>query len=134
MFESTINWLAVLVTAVAYMAVGALWYGPLFQKPWMRLTDTNEQDAKAGAGKAYAMMFVVAFITSYILAHFVDYTQATSFIDGAITGFWLCLGFQATIMLNGVIFEKKPFQLYLINVGYNLVMLLIGGGILAVWQ
>ena len=28
------NWLAVLVSALAFFAIGWVWYGPLFSKPW----------------------------------------------------------------------------------------------------
>jgi len=134
MLEMEINWLAVLATTVGYMIVGALWYGPFFQKPWMQLTGVTEELAKAGAGKAYAMMFIVALISVIVLAMFVLTVNAETFVEGMVIGFWIWLGFQATIMMNGVIFEKKPFKLYMINVGYNLVMLLISGGVLANWK
>ena len=32
---SYINWLHVLVAAIAYFALGAIWYSFLFQKPWV---------------------------------------------------------------------------------------------------
>jgi hypothetical protein len=31
-----VNWLAILVAALAGLAVGGIWYGPLFGKAWMR--------------------------------------------------------------------------------------------------
>jgi len=33
-----VNWLAVIVAAIAPFVVGSLWYGPLFMKPWSALT------------------------------------------------------------------------------------------------
>ena len=36
-----VNWLAVVVAALAPFAIGSLWYGPLFVKPWMALTGIN---------------------------------------------------------------------------------------------
>ncbi|MBK8887589.1 MAG: DUF1761 family protein [Saprospiraceae bacterium] len=32
----TFNWLAILGSGLVPMAVGALWYGPLFGKLWMK--------------------------------------------------------------------------------------------------
>lgn len=134
MLQADINWLAALVTTLSYMVVGALWYGPLFQKPWMRLSGMTEESVKTGAGKAYAMMLIVAFVSVMVLAMLVKTLGAETFVDGMMVGFWIWLGFQATVMLNAVIFEKKPFPLYLLNAGYNLVAILIAGGILAVWM
>lgn len=134
MFVTEFNWLAILVSAVAFMAVGAFWYGPLFQKPWMRMTGITEESAKAGAGKAYASMFVVAVISVIVLAVFINTLEADSFVEGMLVGLLIWVGFVATVMLNPVIFEKRPFALFLLNSGYNLVVLLVAGGILAVWQ
>jgi uncharacterized protein DUF1761 len=33
-----VNWLAVVVAAIAPFVIGSLWYGPLFMKPWSALT------------------------------------------------------------------------------------------------
>ena len=32
---AALNWWAILVATVAAFALGGLWYGPLFGKPWM---------------------------------------------------------------------------------------------------
>jgi len=134
MFETSVNWLAVLVTGLGYMVIGGLWYGPLFQKPWMRLANVNEADAKAGAGKAYVMMFIVALVSVFVLAMFVNAIGADTFGEGMLVGLLIWVGFVGTVLLNGVIFEKRPFALYVLNSGYNLVTLLVAGGVLAIWS
>lgn len=48
-------------------------------------------------------------------------------------GFWAWLGFVATIMLGMTLWEGKPFRLYLLNAGYQLLNLLVMGAILAAW-
>ncbi|MFA6908439.1 MAG: DUF1761 domain-containing protein [Patescibacteria group bacterium] len=134
MFETSVNWLAVLVTGLGYMVIGGLWYGPLFQKPWMRLANVSEADAKAGAGKAYVMMFIVALVSVFVLAMFVNAIGADTFDEGMLVGLLIWVGFVGTVLLNGVIFEKRPFALYVLNSGYNLVTLLVAGGVLAIWS
>ena len=133
----SINYLAVLVAAIASIAVGFLWYGQLFGKVWMQLMafDKKKIDAakKKGMGKTYALGFLSTLIMSYILAHFVDYTQSKTFVDGAIAGIWLWLGFIATVQIGSVLWEGKPVKLYVINTLHYLVTLIIMGGILAVW-
>ena len=110
--EPVINSLAVLVAAIVSMAIGALWYSPLlFAKQWMRLsgmTDTKIKQAKAkGMAGSYLLAFAGCLVTAYVLAHVVDYTDATSFALGIQTGFWIWLGFSATTTLRTVLEEGK---------------------------
>ena len=72
--EVPINYLAVLVAAIANMVIGSFWYSPKgFGKQWMALsgiTPTNIDAAKAkGMQKTYAIAFVGSLLMSYILSH-----------------------------------------------------------------
>lgn len=137
MVQLVINYVAVLVAAIVSMVLGALWYSPLlFAKPWMRLSQMTEQkikQAKKGMTLAYVLAFLGCFVTAFVLAHFVDYTQATTFAMGMQTGFWIWLGFLATTTLSMVLWEGKSWALWVLNNGHLLVNLLVMGGILAVW-
>ena len=135
--QASINYLAVLAAAVVSIILGFLWYGPLFGKQWMQLMGiTNKQmkeGSKKGMSKTYAIMVVSTLLTSYILAHFVDYMQASSMMDGIVLGFWIWLGFIATVQIGSVLWEQKPVKLYFINTLHTLVNLAVMGAILAVW-
>lgn len=133
----TINYLAVIVTAAANFVLGGLWYSPiLFGKKWMALMNVTEEDIKkkGGAGKAYASTLVGALLMASILAYFIGHVDATTAGGGARIGFYAWLGFVATTSLANTMFESRPFGLFLINAGYNLVSLVIMGIILAVWR
>jgi hypothetical protein len=134
-----INYPAVVVSALAYWALGALWYSPLlFARPFVALMRwTPEQLAAAeaqGAGAQIVVALVTSLLLAYVLAHFVKFTGAETVKSGALTGFWLWLGFVATSNLETVLFESRPVGLYLINNGYHLVGLLGMGALLAVWR
>lgn len=135
----SINYLAVLISAIVQQALGAFWYSPSgFGKQWMALMGIDDVKAKTmkdqgGMGQRYAMAFVGALIMMYALAWFIDAAGATTFMQGALTGFWLWLGFLATSMMGSVLWENKPPKLYFINSGYYLVSLILNGGVLAVW-
>lgn len=138
MAEIVLNHLAVVVAAVIHMALGMLWYSPaLFGKAWIKLvgmTDKEMKEAKKkGMGKTMVVAFVASLVLMYVLAAFVDLVSSTTFALGAQTGAWAWLGFIATVMLNSVLWEKKPVKLYLINVSYYLVSLVVMGGLLAAW-
>jgi len=132
-----VNYWAVLVAAIAQMIIGALWYSPvLFGKQWMsmmNLTEESMKSKKKEAQRGYVLMFVLAVVMCYVLANVVVYAKATTMLDGMLTGFWLWLGFIATVTLGGFLWEGKPFKLYLLNVTYWLVTLVVTSAILAVW-
>src|SRR3989337_3239270 len=58
--EVSVNYLAVVVAAVASMIIGAIWYSPrVFGKMWMRLTgNTMGQTAGQSAGRGYLVTFI----------------------------------------------------------------------------
>ena len=67
---SYINWLHVLVAAIAYFALGAIWYSFLFQKPWVRYhnVDMNNPEAKKGVAAIMFMSFILMFLITVGLA------------------------------------------------------------------
>ncbi|MEK7570392.1 MAG: DUF1761 domain-containing protein [Patescibacteria group bacterium] len=130
-----VNLLHVLVAGVVAMVLGGLWYSPvLFAKTWAKLANINEEAAKKEAPMAYLKMFVTALISAYVLAVFVGFAGAATFGEGAMIGLWLWLGFIFTVTMSSVIFEKRSWKLWLINNGYQLVLMLISGGLLAAWK
>lgn len=139
MFEIEFNYLAILVSAIATMALGFVWYGPiLFAKPWMKLmglTVEKLESQKKEMGKTYGVSFVGALVTAFVLACFISYAGFESYLMGGVQlGFLAWLGFVAPVQLTDVLFGGKPLKLYYINTGYQLVSLLIMGAILATWS
>lgn len=129
--EVIINYLAVLVAAIASMVLGAIWYSPsVLGKIWMKLSGVKHPKH---AGQSYFIAFISSIVMSYVLAHFVDYAGASTVSGGMLAGFWAWLGFIATVTLGPVIWEGKPVQLYVLNNAYNLLSLMVMGVILAVW-
>lgn len=123
----------IIATIIAYV-IGMLWYSPiLFGKQWLKLSKINPKGMKMGAGTLLGGL-IVTFIFTFILAIVISWSNPINFIDGAIVGFIVWIGFIATLMFNMVLYQKKPMALYLIDVLHYLVILVINGGILAVWR
>lgn len=131
-----INYIAVLAGAVASMLIGWVWYTPsVFGKQWMAEVGKKMEDMKGTSGnKAMAGMFVGALIASYVMAHFVAYVGATTLGDGVQLGFWIWLGFVATVMSASVLFEGKSWKWFSITAGYQLVNFVVVAAILAMWS
>lgn len=139
--EININYLAVIVAAATSIFIGALWFGVICRKQWMKLmnfTEESMEHANMTANKAYIIQAIASFVMAYVLAHAVIFGSAYTGIDGVLggilAGFFYWLGFVAPVTLGMVLWEGKPWKLWLINVSQWLVSLLIMGVILSVWN
>jgi hypothetical protein len=129
---ATVNWVSVLVAALSGFVIGSLWYGPLFQKPWMRLSGmTKEKGAQASMaltfGGAYVLNAIAAIGIALVLG---DHSGWASGLHvGAFAGFF----FVGTALGVIYLFEQRPFGLWCINAGYQVVNFAAMGAILGAW-
>lgn len=131
MLSVHVNYLAVLISAAVYMAVGMLWYSKaLFAKEWTKLTGKSQSDMK-GSQKAMGFAILTSLLTAFVLARFITISGESTALGGAKIGLWLWLGFVATTHAVYPIFEGKPVKLYQIGMGYQLVSFLLMGAIIA---
>ena len=135
------NYIAVLVAAIASMAVGFVWYGLLFRTQWMAymgLTMESMANMKMSANAAYVLQFVGSLIMAYVLAHSIVFASAFTDTEGAMAGimagFWSWLGFVAPVTLGVVLWENKSWGLWLINASNYLVALVLMGAIIGWWE
>lgn len=131
---SQLNFLAILIAALATFFVGGLWYSPLlFAKPWMKENGLSDEDLKAGNYfKIYGATFVLSFIIGINLAMFFG-TEITG-STGALYGFLAGFGWVSMSMATTYLFERKSIKLMLINCGYHVVTYTLVGFIIGVWH
>jgi hypothetical protein len=133
-----INWVAVIVAALAYFVLGALWYSKiLFAKRWIAdlKIDVNDPNAKKGVGLMFGGSLVLMFVQCVALAILAgkieDLSGWMSGVKlGALTGCCFC---AAAVGVN-YLYEKKPLSLFLINGGYAIVGNIIAGIIICCWR
>ena len=134
-----INYAAVILAAVASMVIGFVWYGPLFGKKWMALTGMHMDKMGAMSSgsmtKLYALAALGSLVMGFVLAHAIVFASAylhvTGISAGLQAGFWNWLGFIAPVTLGSVLWERKPWALWVLNNAYYLVTLMVMGVILA---
>lgn len=130
-----INWLAVLVAAIIRMAVGFAWYSPpLLLKPWQALTGVTLETMRAGLTKAMVVDVIASLVMAFALANIIVGAGITDWLNGALAGFWVWLGFQATLLVSLWGYENRSLKLIAINLGNNLIALVLMGALLAVWR
>lgn len=124
-----VNYVAVLAAGVSSMVLGALWYGPLFGKKWISLMGWSqaevEKKKKEGAGASYALGFVFALVTAFVLSHLFTLLGIADKHAAWSVVLWIWLGFYATITAGSVLWEGKKWDLWLLNNAYHVVNLLV---------
>jgi hypothetical protein len=125
-----VNWLAIIIAAVANMVIGTLWYGTwAFGKSWIKLSGHNMGEG-ISAGPLYAMTAAAAIVQAITMSWFVAQTGANSGAAGAIIGLYVGLGFVATAMFAEVLFAGRHPRLYAITAGYSVVAAIVQGMII----
>lgn len=128
-----VNWLAILLAALAGFAVGGIWYGPLFNRAWMRESGvTMEKARSANMPKVYGTVLVLNLIAAGSLAMFIGPNATWHF--GLFAGFMAGLTFVATALGVIYLFEFRSLRLWLINAGYQVVIFSVMGCILGAWH
>jgi len=95
---------------------------------------TKLEEMRKSAGMSYLIAFVASLVSAFVLGKIIQLTTVNSIPYGMKIGFAVWLGFVTTVQLTAKLFENKPWKLYLINTGYQLVCFLAMGAILAKWQ
>ncbi|MES2201002.1 MAG: DUF1761 domain-containing protein [candidate division FCPU426 bacterium] len=128
------EWIAIFVCAVMGFGIQALWYSPaIFGKEWMRLSGLKQSDAK-NPGGPMAIAALSNLVMAFAMAGFMNYFGSRTFVQGALAGAQLWLGFVATVQVVDTAFSMRPWKLWLINAGNWLLIFVLTGGILAVWK
>ena len=126
-----VNYLAVLLAAVASWLLGALWYG-LLGRQWLAAQDRTAEDFHA-AGRS-PLPFVVSFIAQLVMAFMLAGLLAHIFPrelinarNGALAGAAVWVGFVITAMATGYAYQSRKLALLAIDGGYWLGVLLVQG-------
>ncbi|MFN2458644.1 MAG: DUF1761 domain-containing protein [Chitinophagaceae bacterium] len=131
-----INWIAVLVAAIAYFALGALWYSFLFQKKWVEYQNINVNDPEIKQGVAGVMVtsFVLTVLITTGLAILIELMNITNGLTGAKLGLLTGVCFSATVISMTYLYTKKKWGLHFIDGAYHVVGQIIAGVILCLWR
>ncbi|MER8660309.1 DUF1761 domain-containing protein [Mesorhizobium sp. M1148] len=127
---SVVNWLAVVVAAVAAWLFGAVWYTAL-SKPWVRAARIDLSTSKKSI-----LPFIISFIAELIMALVLALVVGAMtggepvLVAGLVFGFVLWLGFVATTLMANHRYENFGWDLTLIDGGHWLGVLLIIGAVI----
>lgn len=135
MILSHLNYLSIAVSAVAYFALGAIYFNPkVLGTTWMqghKLAPPTDEDRK-GMGKMMATTFVYCLIGCIAIGCLVAIIQPTTILVGAKIG--LLGGVFASISIAmSHMYTKKSFQLIIIDSAYHVIGMVIASIIQTAW-
>ena len=136
-YFSDINWLAVLVAAIAYFALGALWFSkPVFGGKWVALhqIDMNDPNMKKGVGAIMFGSFLLMLLATIGLAILVVRFHFYEVISGIKLGLFTGICFASTAISITFLYIKKPLAIHFIDNLYHVVGQIIAAVILCIWK
>jgi hypothetical protein len=135
MIDAELNYLAIVVVALISVGIATIWYLPaIFGKTWLALIGKRQKDLAENTAIGYLVATAALIVIMYVLSQVIFLAEATTPLEGATTAFWLWLGFTAATTAINYVFAGWERRLWLIDSGYFLTIMVIGGVILAVWR
>ncbi len=133
-----LNWLAVIVATIVFFGLGALWYAnAVFGKAWQR-AGGFEIPADQRPGAAYFIgPFITCLVATIALAMLAKATGTDTVGEGIVLGLVASIGLAGSALAVNGLFDPTKTNAGVwvtINVGYQVVGLLIASVILAVWD
>jgi len=123
----SINWVGVIAAVVASQAIGFVWYGMVFQEPWMAMSGIQPSASEGGMAMAWGAVqnLVIAVGLSWLVAGM----GKSGWVQGALTGLIACILFGlATMALRFIYGDDNP-GLIPIDGGYMLIQYLVSGAL-----
>jgi len=131
-----LNYLAVLVAAVAAWIAGAAWYmslGKIWTSAWgMTEAQMHADRNRPGAYLPFLYVFVAEVIMAWVLAGLMGHLGSGQFtlVNGVISGAFCWLGFVITVIFTNYSFGKRDVRLIWTDGGHWLIVLALMGAVI----
>ena len=133
--EWDVNYVAVVVAAVAGMVIGAVYFMPAVAgKAWMKAVGKSQEDL-TGANQPilYVMAGVFTLLMATVLAAAIGWADANTLGGGALVGLILWIGFSVPVIGLTFAFELRPMANHVITGLDYLITLVVMGAIIGAW-
>ena len=133
-----VNYWAVIAATLSTVVVGTVWYTPkVFGNRWMELTRVDPKSPDVPTVWPFVVAIVGGFVTAWVLAGATyiswEFYEGTFFLAAIVTAVLLWIGFTVARIAMHDAFEGRPAALTTINLGHELVTILVIAVIIGVW-
>ncbi len=138
-FLSSANWLAIIVAAIVYFALGSLWFSVLFGKQWMALNNIPEPtpESREQMKKLMLPMMIKTLLMGVVMAIVIGIFISGLGISNTVGG----IKFGIALSLVGIIplvmadmYLMKPLKLWFIDAGYHVIGIILISIIVSIWR
>ncbi len=133
-----LNWLAVVVAALAYFVLGAAWYAPaVFGTVWSRAGGFELPQGQRPSPAIYLTPLVGSLLAAIALGMIAQATGTDTIGEGVVLGLVTGVGFALGVSFVTAQFEaQKPNRMVwgAVNGGYHLFGTIIAAIVIAAWQ
>ena len=133
--EWDVNYLAVVVAALAGMVIGAAYFMPaLAGRAWMKSIGKTAEDL-SGANQPVLYVFAAIFqlLIATTVAAAIGWADAHTIGGGILVAAILWLGLGAPIVALTLLFELRTVANHVIVALHTLIALVVMGAIIGVW-
>lgn len=111
-----LDFITIIVAAIIYMVIGALWYSKsMFGEIWMKIHSAKKKKPKL----LLIAGFVNAIVISFFLSLLIAYLGATSTMDGIYAALGVWLGFVVTTQFPMYLWSDRSWKAFFIDIGYQ---------------
>jgi len=148
MIMPTINWIAILVAGLIPSIMGAIFYGPLFEKQWLSsLGKTKEEMVPNNMGLTYGLALLMAMIVAMAMKFTIEFVHKDvndkgelilgsfhTFGHGALHGAMIALTVAVPVLVSLSLFQKNSGKNILLNAIFWTICFALMGGVLDAWN
>jgi len=128
----SVNYLAIIVAAIAAVAIGIVYYGVLGvgdrQSRMLGASPSRPGPTQGATG------LIVGLVNAWVIAILSLSLGAASVGDAIVLGGLVWLGFGATFKAAQVAFERRPWAVWLLQGVHDLIAEIVVAGIVTLWR
>lgn len=134
-FLDQTNFLAIIVAAIVYFILGALWYSPLlFAKAWIENVGRTKEQLMSGSKIVYLYTLIAEFGICFVMAFVIWILGTPNCITAIKVGAFFSIGLTSTIIAINNWYGQRGLKLTLIDSGYHIVGIILASIIMTVWN
>ena len=126
-----LNYLAILLAALAAFGWGAIYYMTL-SKQWLAAVDLSKEQMQSRSAAPFVISFIALIVMSWVLAGTVGHLGPgqVTIKNGIISGLFLWLGFIATTVFVNNAYPGRKYSLSVIDSIHWLGVVVIEGAVI----
>jgi len=127
------EYVEVLIAALAAFMLGFLWYSALFGKIWQAETGITAEQAQSGMGithgTSFLMMLIIAYFTHFFWG---NHMHGGTIGHGVFHSVMTAVMYAVPLMIINYLYQKKSLKLMLIDGGYAIAFFAVIGAVFVI--